>query len=196
MVLKPLISGFFVKIVTGFDDTITQIPIVGAVTHTKRGRIAFSLGILLAIITAILLSFSFASVIREIPYYKYIAVALILLLAVFVYFDILVHKPREKAKQKLKKIKHISIKRFVKLTIIGFLAAFATVIDDSIAYMPLLAESFITAPYVALGILLATILQIIVIIYFSRKVAKIKYKKEITSLGLVLIAILVLFNVL
>jgi hypothetical protein len=49
MSLKYLLLGFAVKIITGFDDTITHIPVLASVTRTRAGKIAFSIGTLLAI---------------------------------------------------------------------------------------------------------------------------------------------------
>jgi len=62
-------SGFFVKLITGFDDTLVHIPILANITKTKLGRIAFSSGILIAITLAIVLSFLFASFIKTLPYF-------------------------------------------------------------------------------------------------------------------------------
>jgi hypothetical protein len=198
MLLKQIFSGFLIKIITGFDDTMVQIPIISAVTKTKKGKIAYSLGILLAISLAVLLASLFAITIKQMPYFRYISASLIFILAITIYFDLLISKPRERAKKKvqkdIKKIKTISLKKFIKLIGIGFIAAFATVIDDIIAYSPLLVKtSYI--PYIVLGIFIATFLEIIGIIYFSRVLKKIPYKKEITSVGLVLFGILILLNV-
>jgi len=143
MTLKYFLSGFFVKIITGLDDTMVHIPIMGTITKTRLGRIAFSTGILLAIAFAIVLSFLFASTIKLIPYSKYISAGLIFLLAIVIYFDVFIHKPREKVERKLKKIKRISVKRFFKLLSLGFIAAFATVIDDIIAYSSLFFRKYL-----------------------------------------------------
>jgi len=196
MTLKYFLSGFFVKIITGLDDTMVHIPIMGTITKTRLGRIAFSTGILLAIAFAIVLSFLFASTIKLIPYSKYISAGLIFLLAIVIYFDVFIHKPREKVERKLKKIKRISVKRFFKLLSLGFIAAFATVIDDIIAYSSLFLGSFLMTVYVITGIFLATILELTVIIYFSKKIQKIPYKNSISAFGLIILGILILFEVL
>ncbi|MBL7148418.1 MAG: hypothetical protein ISS82_06330 [Nanoarchaeota archaeon] len=44
MFLKYLFSGFLVKIIAGFDDTLTRIPIAATLTRTKKGRYAFAAG--------------------------------------------------------------------------------------------------------------------------------------------------------
>lgn len=193
--IKYFISGFFVKIITGFDDLMIHIPIIANIAKTKKGKIAFSLGILTAIAFAVLLSVLFASTLKLIPFYNYISSVLILLLAFAIYFDLFVHKPKEKIEKKLKKIKPISIKRFFKLMGIGFITAFATVVDDTIAYSSLFLTSFSIMPYAIIGIFSATILELIIVIYFSKKIQKLPYKKEITSAGLIILSLLILFKI-
>jgi len=79
----------------------------------------------------------------------------------------------------------------------GFLTAFATVIDDTIAYSSLfLSGAFNTIIFVVAGILTATISQLILVVYFSKRIQKIPYKKNITIIGLVVLSILILFKVL
>ncbi len=82
MTLKYLALGFFVKIITGFDDTITHIPVLAAITRTRLGRIAFSVGTLFAIGLAIVISLFFASFIKQFTFYKYIIAALLFALAI------------------------------------------------------------------------------------------------------------------
>ena len=195
MVIHNILSGFFVKIITGFDDTMVHIPIAGAITKTRLGKIAFSLGILLAITSAIIISFLFASVIKLIPYYKYVSAGLIFLLAIAIYFDLIIQKPKKNVEKNLKKIKRISQKRFFKLVGIGFLTAVATVIDDIIVYSSLFLDSISTAPYVILGIYIATSLELYSVIYFSKKIQKFPYKREITTVGLLILGILILVGV-
>jgi len=191
MVLKYLASGFLVKLITGIDDSMVHIPIIANMTRTRLGRIAFAVGILFAITLAIIFSFLFASTIRLIPYYKYLSAGLIFVLAFTIYFDLLIHKPKEKVEKKLKKIKRISAKRFLKLIGIGFITAFATVIDDTIAYSSLFL-SLTSVYFVIIGIYLATITQLIMVVYFSKKIQKMPYKKEITVFGLIILGFLIL----
>lgn len=198
MIISKIGLGFFVKIVTGFDDLMVHIPIASSITKTRMGKIAFSLGILIAITVAIIIGGLFASVIKLMPYFKYVSASLIFLLAIIIHFNILTSKPREKAKEKVikevKKIKTISMKRFVKLVVIGFITAFATVIDDTIAYSALFLESSMIF-YTILGVYIATFCQLIAIIYFSKKISKLPYKKEMTTIGLVILGFLILKGV-
>lgn len=195
MFLKYFTLGFFVKAVTSLDDTLTRIPIIASFTKTRMGKVAFSIGNLIAIGLAIIIAVFFSALIKNFQYYKHISAGLIFALAIAIYFDVFVHKPRARAEDKLKKFQKISVERFTKLVGIGFIASFATVIDDIIAYSPLFLAGIATKIYASLGILIATILEIILVIYFAEKIDKIKYKKEISCLGLVLFGILILAGV-
>jgi len=202
MILKSIFSGLFVKLITGFDDLMVHIPVIATTTKTRRGKIAFSIGILLAITFAIIFASIFASAMRLLPYHHLISASLLILLAFSIQFDWLV-KPKQKTENKLKtkkikqelKINKISTKRFFKLIGIGFITAFATVIDDTIAYSSTFLGNISTFYYVILGIYITTFFEIIVVIYFSKKISKIPYKKQITILGLILISMLLLFKV-
>ena len=196
MVIKYILSGFFVKLIAGFDDTLTRIPIVANLTSTKRGRISFAVGIFLAICFVMVISFLFASVIKSLPYFRYISATLIFLLALSIYFDVFITEPKKQIEKKVKKIKKISPKRIFKLIGIGFLTAFATLLDDTIAYSSLFLGETSTIYYVVIGLLAATFLQLGVIIYFSKKVMHFRWKKEVTTVGLLILAVLILFGVL
>jgi magnesium-transporting ATPase (P-type) len=196
MSLKYFFSGFFVKAIAGFDDSMVRIPIAANITKTKTGRIAFALGTFFAIAVAILFSFLFGSVVKSVPYSNYISAGLIFLLAFSVYGDWFIRKPKKEVEKKLKKIKRISPMRFFKLLGIGFLVAFATIIDDTIAYSALFLGSSSNFPFVIGGIFTATILQLSILVYFSEKFMKIKKKKEITTIGLIILGLLILTGVL
>ena len=196
MYLKYLISGFLVKIIAGFDDTLTRIPIAAHVTSTRKGRFAFAGGIFLAISLAIAVSFLFASVIKALPYFRYISATLIFLLAISIYFDIFIQEPKKKVEKKVKRIKGISAKRIFRLIAIGFLTAFATLLDDTIAYSSLFLGGSSTIIYVLIGIFIAVLLQLAVIIYFSKRIMGFRWKKEITTIGLLVLAVLILFGIL
>jgi hypothetical protein len=215
MVVKHIVLGYFVKLITGLDDSMIHIPIVANLTKTRIGRHAFAIGILLAITVAIIVSFVFAELLHFLPFYKYISAVLIFTLAITIYFDLLIHKPKQKVEEKLKtkrppvktlketekqpsmikKIKMITFRRFVKLIGIGFVTAIATVIDDTIAYSSLFLKTYSVAPFVIIGIYFAVITQIILIVRFSKYFKKVPFKKEITTIGLIILGILVLFGV-
>jgi hypothetical protein len=196
MPLKAFISGVFVKLIAGFDDTMVHVPVIANLTKTKKGRISFAIGIFLAISLAVFLSFTLASLIKTLPYFRYISSVLILALAGVVYFDILTSKPRHKAEKKLKKMKKFRIERGLKLVALGFITAIATVIDDTIAYSSVFLTELSFAPFAIAGIFLATIAELIAVIYFSKKLQNIPYKKQITTIGLVVLALLIFAGIL
>lgn len=190
MAFKYLVSAFFVKIIAGFDDTMTRIPILANITRTRIGKVAFAIGVFLAISLAMLVSFLFGSAIKAIPYSNFISAGLILALALSIYFGLFVRKPKEKVEVKVKKLggRGISKKRFLDLIAVGFLTAFATIIDDIIVYSSLFLGPLSNIPYVIAGILSATLLQLGAVIYFSHKLMKLKYRREITLIGLIILA--------
>jgi magnesium-transporting ATPase (P-type) len=125
-----------------------------------------------------------------------------LLLAFSIQFELFSKKPKKKAEEKLKtkkikqetKVKRISTKRFLKLLFLGFIISFVTVIDDILAYSSILLTSIQTL-YVILGIYLGAILEIFAIIYFSKKIRKFKYKKQVTVAGLMILAVLFFYGI-
>ena len=193
MAIKYFFSGILVKLITGFDDTLVHIPIVANITQTKAGRIAFAFGIFLAVSLAIILSILFASALRLLPHYKYFSAGLVFLLAFAIYFDLFVHKPREKVEKKIKHTK-ISSKRILNLIGVGFIIAFATVIDDTIAYSSLFLKNSSVIPFAAAGIIYMTLIELLFIISFSSKISKLKWKKEMASIGLIVLGILILLE--
>lgn len=196
MVIKAFFSGFIVKILAGFDDTMARIPIMSHMAKTKKGRIAFAIGIFIAVCFAIFIAFTFASLIKSIPYINYISAGLIFLLAMSIHFDIFTEKPKKEMRKKLYHVQRVSTKRFFKLISFGFLTAFATIIDDTIAYSGLFISQASEPIPLILGLFFGTILQLVVIVYFSRKFSRIKYKKEITVFGLVLLSLLIALKIL
>jgi hypothetical protein len=195
MAIKYFLSGFFAKIIAGFDDTLTRIPILSHITRTKKGKILFLLGVFLAIFLAILFSFFFGNAIKAIPYSNIISSLLIVFLSFAIYFDWFIQKPRKNTERRLSHMKAIPKVKVVKLIFVGFLTAFATVIDDAIVYSGLFIGDLINVPYIVAGIFLATVLQLIAVYYFSDQLNKIKYKKEITFVGLIVLALLIFLKI-
>jgi len=191
-IIKYVLLGFFVKIITGLDDTITRIPLLASVTRTRLGKFAFSIGTIIAVTLAIIIALFFSVIITMIPYYRYIIAGLIFALAIIIYFELFTEKKRIKKEKKLQKM---TSKKFFRLIGIGFVASFITVLDDTIAYIPALAAQGYLRIAAVVGIYLALFLQITLIIYFARKISKFKYKKQLAVTGLIIIGILVLFGV-
>ena len=196
MFLKPLLSGLFVKILTGFDDTMTRIPVMSSLTKTKKGRTAFAIGIFLAVTFAIFLAYSFASLIKSMPYVNYISSGLIFLLAMSIHFDLFIEAPKKKIRKEILKIKRISNKKFFKLIGLGFITAIITVIDDAIAFSGLFINNISNSSWIILGLFIGAIIQLIVVLYFAKHFSKIKYQKEITVFGLVLLSLLIALKIL
>lgn len=195
MVIKYFFSGLLVKLLAGFDDTMTRLPIMANMTKTKKGRFAFAFGIFLAIAIAIAFSYFFAKGIKSIPYSNYISAGLILILAISIYFDLFTQKPKKAIKKKLQNVQRVSTKRIFKLIGIGFITAFATIIDDTIAYSGIFLNTPSIFPVIS-GIFLGTIIQLSALIYFSKKLQKIPFKKQVTTIGLIILSGLIFFKIL
>lgn len=189
------IEGFIIKVLASFDDTLTRIPLIAALTRTKMGKVAFAIGSLLSEIVAIVIVMIFTEFIRDIPFIKYIISFIIVIFALLVYFDIFVSKSREKTEEKIVKIKSLSTQRFFQLVVLGFLISFITVLDDILVFVPLFIHENINKMIPALGIIVATLIQLILVFYFGHKMKDFKYKKEIAAIALVVLAILVAGNI-
>lgn len=190
MALKYLILGFVVKILTGFDDTLTHIPVMASVTRSRWGRWAFALGIVFAISLAIVMALFFAQLISSVPYARFIAAGLLFLLAIAIQFDWLVHEKRKKVEFELSQ-KRISNERAVKLLGIGFVAAFATVIDDTIAYAALFLAGGFASALAIVGIFAALAVELCIVLKFSKPVMKFRYKDELAAGGLIVLGSLI-----
>lgn len=178
--------GFFVNIITGLDDTVTHVPVIASIARSRAGKIAFASGMLVAILIAITLARAFAQALAALPHTRFIVAGLLVALAFIVYFRIL--QPT-KVERKLLKMQKLTALRATKLFGTGFIAAFATVIDDVVAYTPLFLEPN-GLVFTMLGIISATIVQLLLIIYAAEKIARIPYKEAIASVGLLTLAAL------
>lgn len=195
MVLTSFLLGTFVKIITGFDDVIVHIPVLAHFTKTRKGKVAFSIGTILAIIVAIFLTIFFVSFLKTLPYTRFITAGLLFVLAATIYFGWFMERIEMGAEKKLLKIKEISNGHFMRLIGIGFIASIITVLDDVIAYSPLFLSGTLTRSFVIAGIIFAALLEIVIVFYFAEKAHKIKYTKEIATISLVVWGILTLIGV-
>lgn len=191
MFLEYFILGFLVKIIASLDDAVTRIPVMAYITKTRMGRIAFSIGNILAVCLIIVIAFLLSVFISELAYAKYISAGLVFLLAIAIYFK--VFKSKDIKAKKIDTNNHWWKEAF-KLAGLGFLISFVTLIDDVVAMAPLFLDNA-HKTYTILGILIATIVQIILIIYFAKQLDRIKYKREIASIGLVILSILIFFGI-
>lgn len=195
LLLEAFILGFFVKVITGIDDVLTRVPVIASIAQTRRAKIVFSTGAVLAVMTVTAIAYFFSELIHEIPAYRTIVAVLIVLLAIAIKFDVFVHKPHKKAEEKITKLPASTFKKLTKQFLIGYAAAFTTVLDDAIAYLPVFFGTRSQVAFGITGILIATVLQAILVIYFAEKIARIPYKEEIAAGGLVVLAGLIFFGV-
>lgn len=101
ILFQQIISGFFVKAIASFDDTLTRIPVIVELTRGKQGKIAFSIGTLLALTVILIIVIFFSALLNLLPLTRFIIAGLILLLAIAVYFEIFTTKPNERLRSKL-----------------------------------------------------------------------------------------------
>ena len=188
-----LIEGFAAKIITGADDTATHAPVMGSLINTKNERLGFLGGMLASILVIIVVAILFADILLLIPHKNIIAAMLLLLLAILVQFNVFIHKPREKCCKYLEK--QPSHVRFFRALGLGFLTFFATAVDDVVAYSSILLKAFNEQMIVAVGIIIAALIELFIVFKFSQQIAKIKYKSEITVVGLFILALLVAFGI-
>jgi undecaprenyl pyrophosphate phosphatase UppP len=184
-VIVQIATGFFVKGIASFDDTLTRIPMIAELTRTKKGRVAFSFGTISALTVIVTLAILFSNILNQITFRNQIIALLILVLSILVYFEVFINKSQRKVEKSLKKVKARS------LISIGFIISFVTLIDDMIILTPLFGGEANETFFSLVGVYLATIIQIIIVIYFGGKITKFKYKKEIASFALIILAILV-----
>jgi hypothetical protein len=183
-------TGVFVKGIASFDDTLTRIPIIAELTRTRKGRIAFSFGTICALTVIVTIAILFSNILDRIAFRNQIIALLIFVLAILVYFEVFINKSQKKVEKSLKKVKAGPVP-IVKLISIGFIVSFITLIDDMIILTPLFVGNATETFFSLVGVYLATIVQIMIVIYFGGKIIKFRYKKEIASFALTILAILV-----
>ena len=192
--LQQIATGFIVKTIASFDDTLTRIPILAELTKLKSGKIAFSIGTLLALTTILIPVLFFSHILNAIPYRQYFIAILIFILGISVYLELLTPK-EEKIQHKLIQSQATSHVRFLKLISIGFIVSLITYLDDMVVLIPLFLGDNTTRFLSVIGIYLAALLQIIIVIYFSKQLSQIKYKKELASGALMILSLLVGFGI-
>lgn len=190
--LQQITEGFFVKSIASFDDTLTRIPIIAQLTQTREGRIAFSIGSLIALTLILSIALFLSVLLGLIPYRQYVIGALILFLSFAVYFEIFSKRTDRSLSNKLK---GVSGKHFRKLIAVGFLVSFVTLLDDVIILTPLFAGDNLSRFLSITGVYAAGIVQILLVIYFGKRINQFKYKKELASAALVILAFLVFMGI-
>lgn len=195
MFLKHFLLGFFAKTVTSLDDTVTKVPLVAAIAKTTLGKYAFAIGNLCALIVTLAVAGLVAPVVGKFAYMHVVLGVVLVVLAFLIKFDVFTVRERRfgevRAKRWYRKA-HIS---FLRLMSIGFVVAFVTLIDDTIVFLPLLADAGSLLMYAVGGILISTIIQLAILIYFAKALQKFRYGKELSFYGLLLFAALVFAGV-
>lgn len=114
------VLGFIVKVVASLDDTISRVPVIMAVTQTSKGKIAFSIGSLLAVFIAIIFAGLLSEVLSELAWYRYLTAGVIYLLAIFVFYEAITESRHQRAK-KIAKQKDTSKLNDFQLILLGLI---------------------------------------------------------------------------
>ncbi|HKL17000.1 MAG TPA: hypothetical protein VJ900_01385 [Patescibacteria group bacterium] len=196
--LKYIIAGFFAKFFASFDDMAARIPIIAHFAKDKKGRIAFCFGNLIAVFITVIIAYLLAGLLEGLKNIHIFTSLLIVILAFVVFFDLFGKKKDERVKDKKKKIikKVHKTNNFLKLTFVGFIFSLITLLDDLIVLAPLFLTSLINVLFIVFGIFVSTFIQLFVVIYFSEKISRLSHVKEIASIGLIILAVLIYLQVL
>lgn len=189
VIIQQILAGFLLKSIASFDDTLTRIPLLINLTHTLKGRVSFFIGTFLALTVILIIAIFFSNLLDFIPYRNQLIAILIFLLALAVYFEIFTSVSHKKIE------KNIQIQtdtaRLIRLVLVGFIISFITLLDDMIVLIPLFTGDTVSRFYSLIGVYSATLVQIIIVIFFSKKIGDIKYKKQVASLALLLLSVLI-----
>ena len=195
MALQFIPLGFFIKLFTGLDDLAITIPMVSGLgfDKTRGGKIAFAAGIFSAAVVAIIITFSFSRIISRFAYSRELTALLLFILATAIYFELFNKKTEKSVKKNVERVKDVDFgSKMLKIFGISFTAFLISSADDMIAYLPLFLDGVRQTWYAIAGILTAVIFEIFMVIYFSKKIEKLDGKKEITSVILFALGMLVL----
>lgn len=192
--IRYLVAGFAINFFTSIDDALTDIPVLSASTRTNKGRIAFSLGTLLAVTVAVVIAFSLSQFISFLPHSNIIVALLVFIMAIVIYFNLLSIQPPQKISKSFKN-KDISSERFAKLVVLGFFMTFTTMLDDIVTLAPLFLGSFQESLAALVGIYSATFFLIFLVIYFAKQITAIPHKREIATVILIVFGFLLLFGI-
>ena len=193
--MKYFSLGFIINTFTSFDDAITRIPLLSSTTNTRLGRLAFSIGNLLAVTVAIALSVFFAQFLSVLPYGNIFIAGFIFIMAVIIYFDLVHLKPPKKVISAVTE-GHISTLRFSKLLILGFFMTLVTMTDDIFALAPLFLNGKYPTLLAIVGIYISSIILTLSVFYFAERIQAVPHKKSIATLTLIIFGLLILFKVL
>lgn len=195
-ILIAFTAGFAVKFIASLDDTITKVPVISHITRTRMGKVAFSIGNLIAVFVVIALAAFLSSLFSGFAYFHLVAGGLILVMAGITLFDLFPGARPQKRKDWPFRNGIISTERFIMLMGAGFTVSLITLIDDIAAMIPLYGGHIASVFSVTAGIITATLIQLILVIYFSAFLDHLPRKREIAAAGLVVYGLLVIFGIL
>ncbi len=193
-ILQHIFIGFLVKSIASFDDTLTRIPILAELTKTFKGKVAFSIGTLLALTVILIIAIFFSSLFELIPFRQQVLAALIALLGLAVYFELFIPKEDNKLHRMFFSQNARSHSHFINLLAIGFVISFITFLDDALVLLPLFISDNTQTFLATIGIYIAALTQIVLVIFLSKQLEKIKYKKEMATGALLILAFFVWFG--
>ncbi len=195
--LAALAEGFAVKFMASLDDTITKVPVISHITRTRLGKVAFSVGNLVALAIVIGVAALLSHLFADFKYFHYVAGGLIIVMAVITLLGLFPGAvPKKKKEDWPIDGSDISTKRFIILTTAGFTVSLATMIDDIAVMIPLYDGQLARSVAVSVGILAATILQLVLVIFFSSFLDRVPHKKIIAGVGLAAYGVLVITGIL
>ena len=118
---------------------------------------AFSVGTLLALTLILIIATVFSTILKATSYTRQIASGLIFLLAVLVYFDILVTQSNKQIEARLSSLDPLQ-ENFPRIIGVGFIVSFITLIDDMFVLVPLFLHDNFTSFLAVIGVYFAAIL--------------------------------------
>ena len=193
MSLTYFLAGFFAKAVAGLDDIITETPLLDNIAKTDDAKFAFLIGTLIAISVTIVIASVFSGLIQTLPLYRYVMAAMLFGLATLIYYDVFVLEPKNRVKMIIE-TQDFSSDMFPKMIGAGFLATLSTVVSDVIVFMPMFFEGAL-GTFAVWGIFAATIIEVVLVLFFSEKITGMRYKNYFVSMGLILLGLMVVFKI-
>lgn len=192
---ETLIAGFVINLFTSIDDALTRIPVLSAAARTTTGRLAFSLGNLLAVTAAVLIALALSQFLTELPGGNRTIAVGVVILAVVIYFDLLSFSPPKRVQADIAQSR-ISPARTRKLISLGFVMTFITMVDDMFALAPLFLHGWTTTLAALVGIYLSSLLLVVAVLFFSEKLSMFPYKRQFAFVTLLIFAALLFFGIL
>lgn len=171
MDIDHLILGFVIKTLASLDDTFTKVPVLLGLTRSRVYKFAFALGNMIALLLAVFLAIFFSSFFINIPWFRYFVGGVILILSILIYFDVFA-KGQLKVGEKVIKSEKLTTHRFIEIGSLGFVVSFVTLFDDTLVFIPLFISSYQETFSAVIGIVLATIIQLVFVIFFSELLEK------------------------